>query len=258
MAEGRDGLGAVQRLRAFSEATWTTSTDQPEDRRDQESQSSQVDSPWSEKEGELHIGCIRWRYNSDQNSPQPPFETNGLAVSRSEAGTPPFGSHTQRRLSHKASSGASERSQSPTSRAATPSIQHDPNIAPQHLFDGVTLNDHAFQPSPSLPALHLSHPSPGSTSSLIDRHLEPPQTYEQLLLSNNQLKTRVNELELINMMTRESEGRLQKEIEIVRKSEDDLKRRINELEQQTSNGDIHDSAHPGKRARLSETRHGKE
>jgi GATA-binding protein, other eukaryote len=133
-------------------------------------------------------------------------------------------------------------------------MQHDPNIAPQHLFDGVTLNDHAFQPSPSLPALHLSHPSPGSTSSLIDRHLEPPQTYDQLLLSNNQLKTRVNELELINMMTRESEGRLQKEIEIVRRNEDDLKRRINELEQQTNNGDIHDPAHTFKRARLSETR----
>jgi hypothetical protein len=37
----------------------------------------------------------------------------------------------------------------------------------------------------------------------MDRHLEPPQTYDQLLHTNNQLKTRVNELELINMMRKE-------------------------------------------------------
>lgn len=155
--------------------------------------------------------------------------------------------------SHKASSGTSERSHSPISRTGTPSIQHDPNIAPQHIFDGVTLNDHVFHASPSLPALHLSHPSPGSTSSLIDRHLEPPQTYDQLLLSNNQLKTRVNELELINMMRTESEMRLQKELETVRKSEEDLKRRLNELEQQQSNdGRNSHEAHPSKRTRLSE------
>lgn len=115
----------------------------------------------------------------------------------------------------------------------------------------MTLNDHAFQASPSLPALHLSHPSPGSTSSLLDRHLEPPQTYDQLLLSNNQLKTRVNELELINMMTRESEARLQKEIESIRKSEEESKRRISELEQQLNDRDNND-AHPSKRTRLSD------
>lgn len=113
------------------------------------------------------------------------------------------------------------------------------------------LNDHTFQASPSLPALHLSHPSPGSTSSLIDRHLEPPQTYDQLVLLNNQLKTRVNELELINMMRTESEARLQKDLDAVRRNEEDLKRRLDHLEQHINDRDTHD-AHPSKRTRLSE------
>jgi GATA-binding protein, other eukaryote len=116
------------------------------------------------------------------------------------------------------------------------------------------LNDHPFQASPSLPALHLSHPSPGSTSSLNDRHLEPPQAYDQLLHSNNQLKTRVNELELINMMRTETEVRLQRDLNTARKSEDDLKRRIDQLEQLLNNrATDDDAAHPAKRTRLSET-----
>jgi GATA-binding protein, other eukaryote len=114
------------------------------------------------------------------------------------------------------------------------------------------LNDHTFQPSPSLPALHLSHPSPGSTSSLMDRHLEPPQTYDQLLHTNNQLKTRVNELELINMMRKESEVRLQKELSTMHQTEDEMKRRIDQLEQQINENNTRD-AHPAKRTRLSET-----
>ena len=88
----------------------------------------------------------------------------------------------------------------------------------------------------------------------MDRHLEPPLSYDQLLLTNNQLKTRVNELELINMMTTESEARLQKEIESIRKNEQDMKPHINQLEQalndrDTSNNEDH---HPAKRTRLSE------
>jgi GATA-binding protein, other eukaryote len=90
----------------------------------------------------------------------------------------------------------------------------------------------------------------------MDRHLEPPQTYDQLLLANNQLKTRVNELELINMMTTESEARLQTELDTIRKNEDDLKRHINQLEQalndRSSNNNDQKDAHPAKRTRLSE------
>ncbi len=86
----------------------------------------------------------------------------------------------------------------------------------------------------------------------MDRHLEPPQAHDQLLLSNNQLKTRVNELELINMMRTESEARLQKELDTTRKNEEDLKRRIDQLEQQVNDRNTHD-AHPSKRTRLSGT-----
>ena len=88
----------------------------------------------------------------------------------------------------------------------------------------------------------------------MDRHLEPPQTYDQLLHHNNQLKTRVNELELINIMRKESEVRLQKELDTFRKNEEDLKRRLDQLEQQLNDRHM-DDAHPSKRTRLSESNH---
>ena len=88
----------------------------------------------------------------------------------------------------------------------------------------------------------------------MDRHLEPPQTYDQLLHHNNQLKTRVNELELINIMRKESEVRLQKELETYRKNEEDLKRRLSQLERQIDDREA-DNAHPCKRPRLSEPNH---
>lgn len=119
------------------------------------------------------------------------------------------------------------------------------------MFDGVTLSDHGFNPSPSLPALHLSHPSPGSTSSINDRHLEPPQTYEALMSANTSLKTRVSELEVINdlfkgrvaeleqsdansrraeMIIRESENRLRQNLDESQRREESLKRHVNDLE----------------------------
>lgn len=173
---------------------------------------------------------------------QSPYETNGLPATVPDTGTPPFNMQNHRRSSQKASSGASDRSHSPISRTETPSLHHDPNIAPQHIFDGVSLNDQPFHHSPSLPGLHLSHPSPGSTSSLNDRHLEPPQTYDQLLVANTQLKTRVNEVEVINIMQRESENRLRSEV-------NDLKNRINELEHLLQGRDAEQPS--SKRVRLS-------
>jgi GATA-binding protein, other eukaryote len=149
------------------------------------------------------------------------------------------------RSSHKASSGASDRSHSPVSRTDTPHMHHDPNIAPQHIFDGVSLNDQAFQHSPSLPGLHLSHPSPGSTSSLNDRHLEPPQTYEQLFLQNTQLKTKVSELEVINIMQRESATR---EVSELTSEVEDLKRQLRELKQTLEERDV--EQRPSKKPRL--------
>ena len=112
------------------------------------------------------------------------------------------------------------------------------------------MNDQAFQPSPSIPGLHLSHPSPGSTSSLIDRHLESPQTYEQLFAANTQLRTKVSELEVINIMQRESAAR---EASDFSSEVDDLKRRIQELEHSLQERDL--GQLPSKRARLSEPTH---
>jgi GATA-binding protein, other eukaryote len=126
-------------------------------------------------------------------------------------------------------------------------MHHDPNIAPQHIFDGVSLNDQAFQPSPSLPGLHLNHPSPGSTSSLNDRHLEPPQTYEQLFVANTQLKTKVSELEVINIMQRESATR---EVSELTSEVEDLKRQLNQLKQSLQARDA--GQPPSKKPRLSD------
>ena len=144
-------------------------------------------------------------------------------------------------------------------RTATPSLQHPPNIAPQHLFDGVSLTEHAFQQSPSLPALgHLRQPSPGSTTSLNDRHLEPPQTYEALQRSETTLKTRVSELEVINDLFRGRVQQLENEAAQLRHALDQerermepLKRRNEELERELSEYKD-DSNSPPKRQRLSE------
>lgn len=124
------------------------------------------------------------------------------------------------------------------------------------MFDGATLSNHDFQ-SPSLPALNLRQPSPGSTSSQNDRHLEPPQTYDGLLQVNNRLRTRVTELELINDLFKTEVSKLdmtQQLLEQSKQRETDLKRQLDELEQELH--DLRDgssSAEPrAKRPRVEE------
>lgn len=142
-------------------------------------------------------------------------------------------------------------------------MQHNSNIAPQHMFDSVTRGDGTLASSGSLPSLPLRQPSP-------DRHPDSPQTYESLLALNTSLKTRVSELDLINelfrgrvteleqsdasarrseMIARDSEARLRRSLEESQRREEDLKRRVAELER-TSDGD---SSEPSsKRIRLSD------
>jgi GATA-binding protein len=114
------------------------------------------------------------------------------------------------------------------------------------MFDGVIHGD-AYH-SPSLPSFHLRQPSPGSTSSVNGSHLEPPLPYEALVAQNTTLKTRVNELELINglfrgrvneleqsarnteNMARDTESHLRGELEETRQREAELKRKLDELE----------------------------
>ena len=102
-----------------------------------------------------------------------------------------------------------------------------------------------------MPSLNLRAPSPGSTSSANDRHLEPPQTYEGLLQANTTLKTRVSELEVINdlfrgrvneleqsnahsrrtgAIQRDSETQLRQLLEQSQARENELKRQVEELE----------------------------
>ena len=72
---------------------------------------------------------------------------------------------------------------------ATPGAQNNLNIAPQHIFDTVSFSGDAFA-SPSLPNINNGV------------HIDPSQTDEHLQQQNMHLKTRVNELEVINDLFR--------------------------------------------------------
>ena len=168
------------------------------------------------------------------------FNGNGPTISRSEAGTPPPGS---RRVSQK-SSGTSDRSNSPISRTTTPAILHHSNIAPQHFFDNPPLGESPFAHSPSLPAFHLRQPSPSSTASLNDRHLELPHTYDALHQANTSLKTRISELEVINGLYKgrvqelerlePMQNELRQALEQAHDRENELKRRLDDLEREVA------------------------
>lgn len=203
-----------------------------------------------------------------------PVDTNGIPP-RSEAGTPPLGSHGYRRASRKMSSGHSDRSNSPVSRTETPGFgsmhAHNSNIAPQHMFDSVTLGD-SMTSSSGLPSRQMRQPSP----SAVDRQLDSPHTFESLLALNTSLKTRVSELEFVNelfrgrvteleqsdasarrseMIVRDSEVRLRRSLEDAQRREEDLKRRVSDLERQlgsSSTGDAESGEPVAKKIRLSD------
>ncbi|KAL8761936.1 MAG: hypothetical protein Q9194_007631 [Teloschistes cf. exilis] len=136
------------------------------------------------------------------------------------------------------SAGPSDPSNSPVSRTLTPATHS--NIAPQHLFDGASLSEHGFSVSTSLPSFNVRQPSPGSTSS---QH-EPTgskSSHDHLVKENTVLKTRVSELEVINILYKgqvgeqdqkatESEQQLRQVLEKVQQEKDELKRRVEELE----------------------------
>jgi GATA-binding protein, other eukaryote len=109
------------------------------------------------------------------------------------------------------------------SRSNTPSLSfsahhHNPNIAPQHLFDTVTLPHDTFA-SPTLPfPAPARHPSPSSLSlngsstahqagQPQSSHLDAPpppdgQSYDQLQAQIATFRTRISELEVINDLFR--------------------------------------------------------
>ncbi|KAL2433605.1 GATA type zinc finger protein asd-4 [Exophiala dermatitidis] len=165
----------------------------------------------------------------DQNGLSP---HNGLPAAQSELTTPPNGTNAHRRVSQMAASVASDRSHSPISRTGTPGAHHDPNIAPQHLFDGVaaTADHHFTNGSPSLPP--LNQPSPNAASLNNERHPEQPMTYEQLVAANTNLRTRVSELEVITMVYSDNENNIRKERDRAIRERDELKRKVEELQMQ--------------------------
>ncbi len=141
-----------------------------------------------------------------------------------------------------ANSGASDRSHSPVSRTGTPGLHHDPNIAPQHMFDGVTMADQAFTGSPSLPPLNLGQPSPSN--------LDASSSYDQLMATNANLRMRVSELEVINMVYSDNENSIRNERDSAYLERDNLKRKVEELEKQLR--DTTELEHPSKKQRVNE------
>ena len=107
----------------------------------------------------------------------------------------------------------------------------------------------------------LRHPSPGSSISLNDRHLEPPLSYEGLQQQNTTLKTRVSELEVINDLYRSRvqeleqndrraemvQSQLRQALEQCKQQENNLKRRVDDLEHEFA-----DSLPHAKRLRASD------
>ncbi|EAS34020.2 protein GZF3 [Coccidioides immitis RS] len=182
---------------------------------------------------------------------QSAVDVNGTPTSKADAmaATGAYGFPRARKTSPR-----SDRSNSPLSRTDTPNFAHNNNIAPQNVFDGVALSEHGINPSTAgFSALQLQQPSPGSSTSSNDRHLEMAQTYEGLVAANTSLKTRVSELEVINELfrgrvtqleqseeasrrselnVRDSELHLRRSLEEAQKREEELKRKISELEQE--------------------------
>lgn len=145
---------------------------------------------------------------------------------------------------------------SPQSRAGTP-LPLTSHIAPPSIFESLVNHaDNSVVGSPSpLPGLNcFNHPSPGSTSSLHDRHLDQSApTLDNLMSANSKLKTRVAELELVNdlfrsrvneleqseanarqkeITGREVEAQLRVYLSEGSKREEDLKRKLEETERE--------------------------
>ncbi|KAF2225036.1 hypothetical protein BDZ85DRAFT_186916, partial [Elsinoe ampelina] len=140
-----------------------------------------------------------------------------------------------------------------TDRSASPPNVGEPiglgtNIAPQHIFDHVSLAESAFN-SPALPGFNLRQPSP---SMSMNGNLDGANgAYTDLTGGGAHLKTRVSELEVINdlfrgrvaelesseqearraeSMAREETARMKRDLDAALAREEGLKRRIQELE----------------------------
>lgn len=144
--------------------------------------------------------------------------------------------------------------------------QHPPNIAPQHLFDGVALDSGSQQSNGythQSPYLLKRPGSPSPNGNGIDALSSETSTDLRVLLSSNtSLKTRVSELEVINELFRGRVNELEStEADTARRLDDAIRReqelrtKITELEalvaSANSNGDPEER--PAKRTKTNGT-----
>lgn len=109
------------------------------------------------------------------------------------------------------------------------------------MFDNVHMGDQPSAGSPSLPPLNHSFGLSPNTLNGLD--------FGNLVANNENLRTRVSELEVINMVYSDNENNLRSERDKAVQERDDLKRRVEELEQQLK--EATDMSHPSKKAKLS-------
>ncbi|KIW88029.1 protein GZF3 [Cladophialophora bantiana CBS 173.52] len=197
----------------------------------------------------------RNRVKTSSQGPKKKFEHNG--------GQPPQtdslnGINPHRRVSQMAGS-ASDRSHSPISRTGTPTAHQDPNIAPQHLFDSVSAivdphyNNHNGSPADAALHPNPTQPSP-STAPMSDgqKHVEPLMSYDQLAALNTRLRTRVSELEVINMVYHDNEQNLCRERDRAIQEREEWKRKVEELQRRLQEVNNDDPRHIAKKPRLSQ------
>lgn len=92
------------------------------------------------------------------------------------------------------------------------------NIAPQHIFDNVSLTDPNFHSPSTLPTFALRQPSP-SAASMNGSHLEHSHAYGEATSNSGHLKTRVSELEVINDLFRGRVAELEQSEQEARRGE---------------------------------------
>jgi GATA-binding protein, other eukaryote len=185
-----------------------------------------------------------------------------------------------------AANGHVDGSHSPVSRTATPSM-YNPTMNPFKVMDESQFQGSSFQ------TFGTGGASAGRPTSPVngDRHLDIPQTHEQLIAANSSLKTRVSELEVINDLFRtrlaqleqeeasarrarelsdqaekqtrsqleankQTESQLRAQLEDSHRRENNLKRRLDELELELKEAreshDATDSGRSAKRPRVEE------
>lgn len=174
--------------------------------------------------------------------------------------------------SHHAGTDALHRSQSPLSRTVTPSLAHShpSNIAPQSMFDSVTLEPQAPFYTTGLHDASFRAPSPRSDNGTSPSDLANHHSIDAAIKEAEKLRIRVSELEVINGLFRgrvaelenshqdarvkeqaavEAEKAVRLELDASAVREVELKRRIDDLESELN--DLRDGPRT-KRLRLSD------